>query len=250
MSHLSIGGHKTPSYRKSILISEYESLREEMLQNKRYVFERPLLIITAAGIASIQLSGSRSVSILPLLVVVILLINLWFTVNRLRSTAVIIAYIEVILENKNFEWIGWESSLRLWRIWVKQQTQNVSNGSEDKDDDFSTIKKKVMKYMDVSAIPDAMMFYPPIYWFHLVMALVSVLVSGIMVIVPSCTTNNNWSVDNINLLVFLMTFSFGIYFVFNCIGPLNPSNMNDLVEISRGIWLAVFSDNSLKLKET
>ena len=78
---------------------EYSSLREEMLQNKGYVFERPLLIITAAGIASIQLSGKPSVVLLPFLLVIILSINLWFTINRLESTARIASYISVALED-------------------------------------------------------------------------------------------------------------------------------------------------------
>jgi hypothetical protein len=55
---------------------EYSTLRTEMLQSKQYVFERPLLIITAAGVASMQLSQQPSIALLPILLVLILLINL------------------------------------------------------------------------------------------------------------------------------------------------------------------------------
>lgn len=68
-------------------VEEYGTLRNELLQNKQYVFERPLLIITAAGVAAIQLSDEPSVLLLPVLLIILLLINLWFTVNRLKSIA-------------------------------------------------------------------------------------------------------------------------------------------------------------------
>jgi hypothetical protein len=96
-------------------IEEYGILRNELLQNKQYVFERPLLIITAAGVAAVQLSDAPSVLLLPVLLIVLLLINLWFTVNRLKSIARIAAYIAVVLESAPKAWIGWEGALRKHR---------------------------------------------------------------------------------------------------------------------------------------
>ena len=40
---------------------EYDSLRNELLQNKRYIFERPLLIMTAASVAFSQLASNPSI---------------------------------------------------------------------------------------------------------------------------------------------------------------------------------------------
>ena len=50
---------------KSELCSlEYTSLREELAQNEQYIFERPLLIITAIGIAATQIEDSTLLAIL------------------------------------------------------------------------------------------------------------------------------------------------------------------------------------------
>jgi len=87
-----------------IRTAEYESLRQEMLQNKRYVFERPLVIIGAVGLAAAQLSGTHAAVTLPVLLVALLWLNLWFTVNRLRSTARIVAYVGLVLEVPEREW--------------------------------------------------------------------------------------------------------------------------------------------------
>jgi hypothetical protein len=75
--------------------TEYTSLREELLQYRRYIFERPLLIV-GAGIALSR--ADTSLVVMPPLVAVLLTFNFWFTVNRLRSSARIVAYIQSALE--------------------------------------------------------------------------------------------------------------------------------------------------------
>jgi hypothetical protein len=93
---------------------EYATLRGELLEAKRFVFERPLAIaaLAAAGLhvseASIQLA-------LPLAVALLTLFD-WFTVNRLQSASRIAAYIQLVLEPSSIcQWHGWETSLREYR---------------------------------------------------------------------------------------------------------------------------------------
>lgn len=76
---------------------EYQTLRQELLESKRYVFERPLLI-GAAGIAALGAFREIQAAVVPLVMVGLLLFNLWFTVNRLRSASRIVAYIQLQLE--------------------------------------------------------------------------------------------------------------------------------------------------------
>ena len=65
---------------------EYETLRAELLDGKKYVFERPILIITAA-LASVQLLEKGQAIYLTPIVIWLLSFNLWFTVNRIGSIA-------------------------------------------------------------------------------------------------------------------------------------------------------------------
>ncbi|MBM3126573.1 MAG: hypothetical protein FJZ87_16135 [Chloroflexi bacterium] len=197
---------------------EYTTLRSELLQNKQYVFERPLLIITAAGVASVQLSREPVVVLLPILLVFILLINLWFTVNRLRSMARIAAYIEVVLESDDGKrWIGWEKSLRMHRIWMKLHSQEE--------------RKTMLKpYIEQAAIPDAMMFYPPIFWLHGVMVILAVAVALI---------TGMKSPEISQVIASWATLLVGLVFGGYCIGPYRPGKMTNLIEVQRAIWIVV-----------
>jgi len=61
----------TPSALKDEIIKlEYASLRDELSSNKKYIFERPLLIIGAIGIALVQSKDTFYIAILPFLLVV------------------------------------------------------------------------------------------------------------------------------------------------------------------------------------
>lgn len=204
---------------EQLISAEYSSLRDELLRDKQYIFERPLLIITAAGIASVQLSGQPSVVFLPLLLAILLLSNLWFTVNRLRSGARIAAYIAVVLEPGSCaKWIGWENSLRLYRIWTK-----VKNAEEQ--------RNETEKYMNRQAIPDAMMFYPPLWLLHLVMALVALGTSASSV-GRGCGT--------LAWVAFVLTLIATGTTAWFCAWQYHPRNIRGLIEAKRAIWQAVF----------
>lgn len=202
----------------SMQSAEYNTLRSELLQNKQYVFERPLLIITAAGVAAVQLSDKPSVLLLPLLLIIVLLINLWFTVNRLKSMARIAAYTAVILESATHAWIGWENALRKHRIWTK-----VNNSAKQKD--------LINKHYEPEAIPDAMMFYGPLLLLHVATVIICFSVSAITLFKKP---------EALQIGSFLATLAVTCVFATYCIGPYKPSKMRDLIEVQRAIWIEIF----------
>ncbi len=205
------------SYRQTAMMHEHDALRSELLQNRKYVFERPLLIITAAAVAAGQLSGKPSVLFLPFLLIVVLIINLWFTVNRLKSTARIAAYIDAVLEGAPYAWIGWEKSLREHRMWMKK------HGLEDR-------RKLLSKHTEKDAVPDAMTYYRPLLLLHVVTVVValaaSLLALGTLTQIPQ-------------LVSFAATLGAAIVLACCCLGPYRPSRMRDLIEIQRATWISV-----------
>lgn len=70
---------------------EYMTLREELLQAKRYVFERPLIIVVL-GVVALTTLNVEYMGAMALVSASLILFNFWFTVNRLMSAARIIAY--------------------------------------------------------------------------------------------------------------------------------------------------------------
>jgi hypothetical protein len=142
-------------------VQEYQTLRQELLESKRYVFERPLLIATA-GIASLGAVKGDYIAAVPLFMTIFLLFNFWFTVNRLHSAARIVAYIQIELEEQSCgHWKGWETCLREYRRWQKNPKADEIVESE----------------LDQAAIPDALMYYPPIYRLHLGIACLAMISS-------------------------------------------------------------------------
>ncbi len=94
--------------------AEYKALRDELIQAKGYVFERPI-VIAALAVASTKFLEKPVLFVIPSLVAMVFLFNLWFSVNRLRSATRIVAYIQCVLEEKVVTWQGWETSLRHYR---------------------------------------------------------------------------------------------------------------------------------------
>ncbi len=205
------------SYREMAMAREYDALRGELLQNKKYVFERPLLIVTAAGVAAVQLSGNPSALLLPFLLIVVMLINLWFTANRLRSMARIAAYIDVVLEGNPDVWIGWERSLRKHRIWTKQHT-------------LEERRTALSRYKKDEAIPDAMMFYGPLLLLHVVTVIVALAISFLTLAAKSQLAE---------IVSFAATLVVAVVFAYFWLGPYRSRQMRDLIEIQRATWINV-----------
>ena len=95
---------------------EYESLRNELNDNRKYVFERPLLIFSAACIFFDYVSNTDYAMLFPCLIVLLLLFNLHFTANRLNSNARIIAYIRLFIEKNQPSNYQWETFLNAYRL--------------------------------------------------------------------------------------------------------------------------------------
>lgn len=171
---------------------------------------------------------------LPALLAGLLLFNFWFTVNRLRSSARIIAYIHVVLEGGTV-WRGWETSLRAYRIWTKYYPNKDPkfiklNSRKTK----KAMKKKarvaleqfVEKELDQKAVPDALMFYPPIYQIHIAFVVLC-LITGFILIINDPNTINIVSAVVLVLLV-------GIFARY-C-WKFRPGKMRSLIERSVVIW--------------
>ena len=93
---------------------EYNGLRLELAENKKYVFERPLITISA-GFAAFAIVGKDYWWFIPPVIIFLLLFSLKFTINRMESSARIVAYIQLFLEREGAPF-GWERFLRLYRI--------------------------------------------------------------------------------------------------------------------------------------
>jgi len=104
------------------MLHEADALRAEMAVNRKFIFERPLIIVTAGFVGVLTLSDTAWAVLLMIPVLGILLFNLWFTANRLRSSARIVAYLQLVHEpNGRCPWIGWENAVRLWRIEARKR---------------------------------------------------------------------------------------------------------------------------------
>ncbi len=142
------------------LSQEYDTLRHELLEAKRYVFERPLAI-AAFATAGVQFLDKSPAIVLPPVVLALTIFNFWFTVNRLQSAGRIIAYIQLVLEpSSSISWVGWETSLRRYRQWLKA-TPDASSYVEAR--------------MDSSAVPDGLMYFPALYNFHVALTGAAIL---------------------------------------------------------------------------
>lgn len=197
---------------------EYKSLRDEVLQGKKYVFERPLLIITIC-VALLKFIDKPFISFIPILMISMLLFNLWFTVNRIRSIARIVAYIQIALEESSEEEpvsSGWESSLRFYRKWVKI--------NKDK------LEEIIAENMDKDAIPDAMGYYPVIYYFHIGLVVFVFMSSLIYTVV------NPVMFQFVSIVLTLSIFVSFIMYSRQC----HPRKTGNFIEENRIIWNQVF----------
>ena len=196
---------------------EYSTLREEMLQAKRYVFERPLLI-AALGAGGFGAISPEYVGGFVLALAGLIVFNFWFTVNRLMSAARIVAYIQLVLEGSPPDaWIGWESSLRYYRKWLRRNPTRAG-----------TI---VAEEMEKDAAPDAMQHYPPIYRLHVAMMAAAVLAAAVLAVRVGSGANVVSAVGVLGL---------GVIFARDC-HRYRPAFVSSLIERNRVIWTHVFA---------
>jgi len=217
-------------------VQEYETLRQELLEAKRYVFERPLAIL-AVAVAAIQFFDKPQAVIIPFAVALVTLFNLWFTVNRLQSAARIAAYIQLVLEApEEYQWVGWEKSLRAYRTWLQQLSAPlVHRHAWDIRGFFVEKKTQAHKYvddkLDEGAVPDGLMYYPAIYTFHL--ALIALAVIGSLAEV--WFSQNRWTAGFLSICTLAVGGWSLKYFIM-----WKPSKLSAAVERNKVIWEAAF----------
>ncbi|HVR08823.1 MAG TPA: hypothetical protein VMW75_12310 [Thermoanaerobaculia bacterium] len=197
---------------------EYQSLRSELADSKRYVFERPLLIaaggLTAVGAFKVD---TEYVAVVPIVIVGLLVFNLWFTANRLVSAGRIIAYIQLQLEAPRVApWQGWETSLREYRKWIKRPQARETVDHE----------------LDREAVPDGFLYYPAIYKLHLGIAALAVVSSGWFAFGSSHFVPNVCAIGTL-----LLAMAFGVSAT-----RRRPGKLATTIERNRVIWLHVLKE--------
>lgn len=220
-----MAGSSTGWLKEDLIKLEYSSLREELARNKQYIFERPLAIIGAIGIALVQAKDSNFLPILPLFLIAALWTNLDLTVNRLRSSSRIASYICVIMEPPEIDkWIGWENSLGNYRRW----RNDCSN------DD------KLTEFYKVSADTDSLRFYPTVYKFHIFNVLIAFCTSA-FIFYHYHDIDFIWRTVGFSLSAIIT-----MYFLYYCLTEYNTNNSKGNIEIEKKIWEDVLHISSAK----
>ena len=199
-------------------LEEYKILRQEHENNRKFVFERPLVIVGGMLAATMGFKGDPKdmLGLLPLIFLAMLWFNLWFTHNRLQSSARIVAYIQLIHELGAAPWIGWENSLTKYRDWYTNATE---------------IQKEQLKNVPVAS--DSMGFYPPIFYFHLFCGVMFVLLlliqNGVLQRIVKCETI---SLD----VLWIMVNGFALLAFVLALLPYAPDGARKAIGIKRLIW--------------
>lgn len=209
---------------KQLQVAEYETLREELLQNQRYMYERPLVILAAVGLAAVQFKDAPHMIVLPLLLIWVLLVNLWFTANRLRSVAMIASYISVAIEpGSPFVWVGWTNACRLRRQWRRKHM------------DAADRARRIEKHFNPNAEQAGRSTYSVIVVLHGVPAIFGAVASFLIGF-------GEMSGHVLTLVCASATMS--ILFFAASVWRWRPRKMNNLIERQRAIWMAVFADDA------
>ena len=210
---------------------EYKILRGELETNRKFVFERPLLITAASIVALPKLVDIlMAIGMFASFFIILFFYNLWFTANRLRSNARILGYLRVVHEGpKRNSWIGWESALLKYRDFCLNFSDRVA-----------AIRKKWRRRDQY----DTRRFYGPIYWFHIIGASV-VLLGGVMPLAIACLPAEFQSLQVGGIGGLTMAFSILSILVFigACVLAAvrwHPRNIRNSIEAEAEIWELIF----------
>lgn len=220
---------------------EYRYLIEDHEKNRAYMFERPLIILgiiiasTQYLLSSIlsksgpELESVQDLQLIPSIVILpafigILYFNLYFTSQRLRSDARIVAYIQLFHENElSNHWVGWETSLRYYRLYDFDPEKN-----QDKFNAKSAKKRKHQKG-----------FYPLIFWFHLIFM---IFIFFVWIFVVWIFGTGIFHTSSLLFMLFIFVIAF-LMFLSKCLKRLSYSNFMNLLENERNRWLNIYEHN-------
>jgi hypothetical protein len=209
---------------------EYRSLNEEHKKNREYIFKRPLLIATLiAGLAqyiiNIEPEATQTTQVMKIITLLflsyLLYYNLAFTVKKLRSDARIIAYIQVYHENCSEHWMGWETSLRNYRFWVKKKGKGLQEWLND---------EAQKKYVHAEN-----WFYIQIYRFHAIFIFYLLVMCGAI----AYNMISFKPIEPIEALIIIPIYVGFFYYIYNN-NPLHPSKLEELIENEIAIWCEVY----------
>ena len=205
----------------SFFSDEYNSLRAELESNKKFVFERPLIIIATGLAITGTLYDAEALVFAPIPFLTLLYFNLWFTQNRLRSSARIVAYLQLAHETRQLKTPGWESALRIYR----KTKIALDNDKLKVDTDY-----------------DNLSFYSPIFHFHVWLG---AFVAAAMNFGALVTYEE--AVNPIFISLFIFNFAFIIAYVFASFKfPLKA--IHSEIERDRLRWIQALTKNSDKRK--
>jgi len=183
--------------------AEVAFLRAEMEQNRKYIFERPIAVVVGAVAAAATLAGGdktfQGFDLLPTVFTVVLGFNLWFTHNRLQSTARIVSYLQVFHPGDGTRlWMGWEAELH----------------------EFRRIQ------------PERRRFYDGIWAFHILAAVAS---TGLILVQIYPDPDNLLGAGLVQQVAVGVDVAavFGLLFL---AGKLRPSTVRHTIEQTRGVW--------------
>jgi len=221
------------SMNENTKIEEYRHLQEEHKKNRGYIFERPLLIIGIVAAAfqyMFQYQSSAQgpellTSLLKLFVfpflIFLLYYNLNFTKDKLISDSRIVAYIQLFHEDCLVPyWIGWETSLRYYRMWMNVKIEN---------NDLQEWLRNNIKDQHIST-PKGLFFYAQIYYIHIIFIFFLFIIWMVTVY---------YVLPIISYILLLISLYLLRYFL-NKENPLHFSKYSNHIEEQRVIWLDVY----------
>lgn len=205
-------------------LEEYRSLLEEHKKNRSYIFERPVIVLGLVSAAMYYFYGKNVGEYILAILIFVLLFNLWFTVNRLQSSARIVAYIQLVHEGEfRDKWIGWENCLRNYRIWFKYHRQ------------IGDLEEICNEEVNKDAIPDSILFYPAIWLFHNLLVIFILIITIVKYI---SSRNIIPGPDDLGIV-----FASLIFFIYT-LGNLYPKKLNPIIELQRAAWICVFKETN------
>ena len=208
---------------------EYQTLRDELLQAKKYVFERPLLILalSIAGMNAVKID--YLVLLLPFSAI-LLHFNFSFTVSRLQSAARIAAYAHIELEGGAIDhWVGWESCLRYYRRFL----------NENKNITAEEILIEIEKTNKMIYVPSGLMHYHQIFYLHLTIMILAALSAAVFALITLIGPTLDLTRVLITVFSSILTLAFFASFIRIC-WKNKPSKVRSLIERNRYLWEKTF----------